>query len=81
ISAAVALILAVATEILSGFGEGLGIFIAQSGLATDGTRDVLAGVVWAGVLGLVINGVLVRGERLLFPWTPGERERGTGVGR
>nr|WP_079083350.1 ABC transporter permease subunit [Streptomyces antibioticus] len=77
ISAAVALILAVATEILSGFGEGLGIFIAQSGLATDGTRDVLAGVVWAGMLGLVINGALVWGERRLFPWTVGER--GVGV--
>jgi NitT/TauT family transport system permease protein len=73
ISAAVALILAVATEILSGFGEGLGIFIAQAGLATDGTRDVLAGVVWAGVLGLVINGMLVWGERRLFPWTPEHR--------
>ncbi|OPG01862.1 ABC transporter permease, partial [Streptomyces sp. GKU 895] len=72
ISASVALILAVATEILSGFGEGLGIFIAQSGLATDGTRDVLAGVVWAGVLGLVINGALVWGEHRLFPWTAGE---------
>lgn len=76
ISAAVALILAVATEILSGFGEGLGIFIAQAGLATDGTRDVLAGVVWAGALGLVINGVLVWGERRLFPWTPGRRDVG-----
>ncbi|MEW2402979.1 ABC transporter permease [Streptomyces sp. NPDC046862] len=75
ISAAVALILAVATEILSGFGEGLGIFIAQAGLATDGTRDVLAGVVWAGALGLVVNAVLVRTERALFPWTPEHRER------
>ncbi|MPY48664.1 ABC transporter permease subunit [Streptomyces sp. K1PN6] len=75
ISAAVALILAVATEILAGFGEGLGIFIAQAGLATDGTRDVLAGVVWAGALGLVVNAVLVRIERGLFPWTPEHRER------
>lgn len=75
ISAAVALILAVATEILAGFGEGLGIFIAQASLSTDGTRDVLAGVVWAGALGLVINGVLVWGERRLFPWTPEQRER------
>ncbi|MFG3256784.1 ABC transporter permease [Streptomyces sp. NPDC048172] len=73
ISAATALILAVATEILSGFGEGLGIFIAQAGTATDGTRDVLAGVVWAGTLGLVINGVLVAAERRLFPWAPGHR--------
>ncbi|MER5530879.1 ABC transporter permease subunit [Streptomyces sp. NPDC002677] len=68
ISAAVALILAVATEILSGFGQGLGIFIAQAQTGTDGTRDVLAGVVWAGGLGLVINGVLVGAERRLFGW-------------
>jgi NitT/TauT family transport system permease protein len=74
ISAAVALILAVATEILSGFGEGLGIFIAQASLATAGTRDVLAGVVWAGTLGLVVDFVLVRVARRLFPWTPEHRE-------
>ncbi|MFE9093467.1 ABC transporter permease [Streptomyces sp. NPDC007264] len=73
ISAAVALVLAVATEILSGFGEGLGIFIAQAESATDGARDVLAGVVWAGGLGLVINEVLERAERRLFPWTPERR--------
>ena len=76
ISAATALILAIATELLSGFGQGLGIFIAQSQQATNGTRDVLAGVVWAGVLGLVINGLLVRLERLAFPWTAGRRGRG-----
>lgn len=75
ISAAVALILAVATEILAGFGQGLGIFIAQAELATDGTRDVLAGVVWAGALGLLVNTVLVWGERQAFPWTPEHRER------
>ncbi|MDV9178489.1 ABC transporter permease, partial [Streptomyces sp. W16] len=75
ISAATALILAIATELLSGFGQGLGIFIAQAQLATDGTRDVLAGVVWAGVLGLVVNGVLVWGERRAFPWTAGHRGR------
>lgn len=73
ISAAVALVLAVATEILSGFGEGLGIFIAQAESATDGALDVLAGVMWAGVLGLVINGVLEWAERRLFPWTPERR--------
>lgn len=73
ISAATALILAVATEILSGFGTGLGTFIAQAGTATDGTRDVLAGVVWAGLLGLVINSVLTAAERRLFPWTPAHR--------
>lgn len=81
ISAAVALILAVATEILAGFGEGLGIFIAQAGLATDGNRDVLAGVVWAGTLGLVVNGVLVGAERRLFSWTPEQRAAAEHGGR
>ncbi|MFD5538894.1 ABC transporter permease [Streptomyces sp. NPDC127079] len=76
ISAAVALIVAVATEILSGFGQGLGIFIAQAQTATDGTRDVLAGVVWAGVLGLAINGVLVGAERRLFAWAQEPRPEG-----
>ena len=73
ISAATALILAVATEILSGFGQGLGIFIAQAERATNGTKDVLAGVLWAGVLGLTANSALEYAERRLFPWTPERR--------
>ncbi|MFG2123128.1 ABC transporter permease [Streptomyces sp. NPDC048710] len=83
ISAAVALILAVASEILSGFGEGLGIFIAQAQTATDGTRDVLAGVLWAGTLGLVINALLVGAERRLFAWAhePRGAPRRFGTGR
>lgn len=68
LAAAIALILAVGTEILSGFGEGLGIFIAQAGNVPDGTRDVLAGTVWAGGLGLIIDTVLVRTENRLFRW-------------
>jgi NitT/TauT family transport system permease protein len=68
LAAAVALILAVGTEILSGFGDGLGVFIAQAQQAPDGTVDVLAGMVWAGVLGLLTNAALVRGERRLFRW-------------
>ncbi|MGW8375770.1 ABC transporter permease [Streptomyces sp. ODS28] len=75
ISAAVALILAVASEILAGFGEGLGIFIAQAGNATDGARDVLAGVVWAGALGLLVNFALGAAERRAFPWAPEHRAR------
>jgi NitT/TauT family transport system permease protein len=68
LAAGVALILAVGTEILSGFGQGLGTFIAQAQQGIDGTRDVLAGTVWTGVLGLLINLVLVQGERRLFRW-------------
>jgi NitT/TauT family transport system permease protein len=68
LAAAIALILAVGTEILSGFGQGLGVFIAQAQQTIDGTTDVLAGTVWAGVLGLIINTALVLGERRLFHW-------------
>jgi NitT/TauT family transport system permease protein len=68
LAAAIALILAVGTEILSGFGQGLGIFIAQAQQTVDGTKDVLAGTVWAGALGLIINTALVQGERRLFRW-------------
>lgn len=68
LAAAIALILAVGTEILSGFGEGLGIFIARAGTVPDGTRDVLAGTVWAGCLGLLIDTALVRAGNRLFRW-------------
>jgi NitT/TauT family transport system permease protein len=68
LAAAVALILAIGTEILSGFGEGLGTWIAAAGQVVDGVEDVLAGTVWAGCIGLVIDGALVRGERRLFRW-------------
>ena len=72
LAAAVALILAVSTEILSGFGEGLGTFIAQAQQSIDGTKDVLAGTVWAGVLGLLVNVMLVQTERRLFRWHHGQ---------
>jgi NitT/TauT family transport system permease protein len=68
LAAAIGLILAVGTEILAGFGDGLGVFIAQAQQAIDGTTDVLAGTVWAGALGLLINALLARGERRLFHW-------------
>lgn len=68
LAAAVALVLAVGTEILSGFGQGLGTFIAEAQQSIDGTKDVLAGTVWTGALGLLVNIVLVQGERRLFRW-------------
>ncbi|WP_285550162.1 ABC transporter permease [Actinoplanes regularis] len=68
LAAAIGLILAVGTEILAGFGDGLGVVIAQAQQAPDGTLDVLAGLVWAGGLGLLSNAVLAGGERRLFHW-------------
>jgi NitT/TauT family transport system permease protein len=68
LAAAIALILAVGTEILSGFGEGLGTFIGEAGIVLNGVEDVLAGTVWAGCIGLLIDTLLVRGERRAFRW-------------
>jgi NitT/TauT family transport system permease protein len=69
LSAAVALILAVTAEMFGGFGEGIGIFIAEAANYPGGVDETLAATVWAGLIGLVINAVLVRGERRLFAWT------------
>ncbi|MEV6631934.1 ABC transporter permease subunit [Actinoplanes sp. NPDC051470] len=68
LAAAIGLILAVGTEILAGFGDGLGVFIAQAQQAVAGTLDVLAGTVWAGTLGLLVNAVLVVFSRRAFGW-------------
>jgi NitT/TauT family transport system permease protein len=68
LAAAVALILAIGTEIISGFGDGLGRFIGEAGLALNGVEDALAGTVWAGSIGLIINTVLVKGEQRVFRW-------------
>jgi NitT/TauT family transport system permease protein len=67
-AAAVALILAVTSEMFGGFGQGIGIFIASASNYPGGTTDTLAATFWAGVLGLAINALLLRGERRLFFW-------------
>jgi len=72
LAAAVALIVSIGSEIISGFGSGLGIFIGQAQNTIDGTRDVLAGTVWAGCLGLLINALLQLAENRLLGW---ERSR------
>lgn len=69
LSAGIALIATVAGEIFMGTGQGLGVFVAEASLVTYATVDVLAVTVWAALLGLLINTLLVRGERRLFFWT------------
>ncbi|WP_204296301.1 ABC transporter permease [Actinoplanes campanulatus] len=67
-AAAVALILAVTAEMFGGFGSGIGIFIAQAANYPGGIDDTLAATVWAGLIGLAVNGLLAGGERRLFGW-------------
>ena len=75
ISAAIALILAISTELIAGGGLGIGTWMIANS-ETGVPRELLyAGIVVTGLLGLVINSVLVAGERRLFAWH--QRVRGT----
>jgi NitT/TauT family transport system permease protein len=68
ISAAIALILAISTELIAGGGPGIGTWMLANS-QTGVPRELLyAGIVVSGLLGLAINSVMVVGERRLFAW-------------
>ncbi|MEV4256824.1 ABC transporter permease subunit [Spirillospora sp. NPDC049652] len=71
IAASVGLVVVVSTELVAGAGSGLGGYLAQS--QTGGGRPdlMLAGAVWAGVLGLAANLLLVAFGRVAFRWHTG----------
>jgi NitT/TauT family transport system permease protein len=70
ISAGIALILAVSTELIAGGSSNSGIGVWMLDYTQDGAaREFLyAGTVFAGLLGLAINLVMVAGEKRLFAW-------------
>ncbi|WP_113699358.1 ABC transporter permease [Nonomuraea lactucae] len=68
VAAAIALILAISTELLSSGAGGIGNFIVLAESSPEGLRMQVAAIVWAGLLGLVTNGVFVWGERRIFRW-------------
>jgi NitT/TauT family transport system permease protein len=75
ISAAIALILAISTELIAGGGLGIGTWMLANS-QTGVPRELLyAGIVVTGLLGLAIDGALVAGERRLFAWHPRVRAR------
>lgn len=67
IAAGIALILAVSAELVAGGTGGIGVFVIK---AASGNRIdlVFAATLWAGVLGLLVNLVLVSVERRMFGW-------------
>lgn len=68
IAAAIALILAISTELIAGGSDGIGTWmLVRSQTGTD-REFVYAGTIFAGILGLVINALMVSGERRLFRW-------------
>jgi NitT/TauT family transport system permease protein len=70
LSAAIALILAISTELIAGGGLGIGTWMLANS-ETGVPRELLyAGIVVTGLIGLLMNSVLVAGERRLFGWHP-----------
>lgn len=70
IASSVALILDIGTGYVTGRinGPGIGAFIADASSGTSGLAVILAATVWTGVLGLVLNALLIAAERRLLPW-------------
>jgi NitT/TauT family transport system permease protein len=74
IAASVALIVAVSAELLAGASEGLGRWMLDAGSTGNRADLVYAATIVAGLLGLVINGVLVLIERRFLSWQPALRD-------
>lgn len=73
ITVSVALILCVGAEYIGGSTTGLGSWLLQQSMLPGGIEAVCAGVVFAGVLGLAVNGMVSTLERKYAAWaTRGE---------
>jgi NitT/TauT family transport system permease protein len=70
LASSIAIILNISTGYLTGrvSGNGLGAYIAEVNTGSGNTDLVLAAAIWAGVLGLVLNGLLLAAQRRLLPW-------------
>jgi NitT/TauT family transport system permease protein len=70
IASSVSLILAIGAGYVVGRinGPGIGAFIADATSGTANLPVILAATLWAGVLGLVLNWLLLLLERRLLPW-------------
>ena len=70
LASSVAIILNISTGIITGRinGSGIGAFIADANSGGGNNALVLAAALWAGILGVVLNGALVWAERRAFRW-------------
>jgi NitT/TauT family transport system permease protein len=75
IAAAIALIVTISTELIAGGSDGIGTWMLVRSQSGTDREFVYAGTVFAGLLGVVINLLLVLGERRLFFWH--QRVRGS----
>lgn len=75
ISAGIALILVVSTEVLTGSAGGLGSFISEKGTGGAQMDLAIAGTFVAGAIGFVINIFFVWIQRRFANWSDGDRGR------
>jgi NitT/TauT family transport system permease protein len=70
LASSIAIVLNISTGYLTGriSGNGIGAFIAEANTGAGNTSLVLAAALWAGLLGLAANAVLVWGERRVLRW-------------
>jgi NitT/TauT family transport system permease protein len=70
LASSIAIILNVSTGIITGRinGNGIGAFIADANSGGGNNALVLAAALWAGILGVALNGALVWAERRAFRW-------------
>ncbi len=68
IAASLGFIIVVGTELFAGASSGIGAFILSTSSGGGDTTTVMAGAVWAGIIGLVINIVLVQLDNRFFRW-------------
>ncbi|MBA9001704.1 ABC transporter permease [Thermomonospora cellulosilytica] len=73
VAAGIALIVTVTAELYAGGGEGIGSWLIEAGAGAGRTHVILAAVVWAGILGLVLDTVLSAASRRLLHWQPAAR--------
>lgn len=70
LASSIAIILNISTGIITGRinGNGIGAFIADANTGGGNNALVLAAALWAGILGVALNGALVWAERRAFRW-------------
>jgi NitT/TauT family transport system permease protein len=70
LASSIAIILSIGVGVLTGRidGNGIGAFVSDLNAGTIDPTPIIAAAVWAGVLGLALNGLLVWAERRLLPW-------------
>lgn len=67
ISASIGLVVVISAELFAG-GGGLGTYLSETQSGGGRTDLLLAGALWAGLIGLIINVALVWAERTAFRW-------------